>query len=130
MPPSNSRKYFKFESDSIKQIDASSHQDKSHLSNTHAQTLSLYQAGLTPVEIAEERGLKMTTVVSHLAQLIELEEDIRLEDVVSRKQISVILNVINQLGPASLSQLKETLGEGVSYDEIKLVRAKWLQEHS
>jgi ATP-dependent DNA helicase RecQ len=102
----------------------------SHLSNTQAQTLALYQQGLTPEQIAKNRNLKQTTIMSHLSELIELEEDILLDTIVPQDHISVILNVINQVGADSLGKLKETLGDSFTYDEIKLVRAKWLQEHS
>jgi len=104
--------------------------DSTHLSNTQAQTLAMYQAGLTPTQIAQNRSLKLSTIMSHLSELIELEEDIVIESIVPPDHISVIFNVINQLGAESLGKLKETLGESFSYDEIKLVRAKWLQEHS
>lgn len=110
--------------------DQSTVKDSAHLSKTQAQTLTLYQQGLTPADIAKSRSLKLTTIMSHLSELIELEEHIILEKIMPQAHISVIFNVINQVGATSLGKLKETLGDGFTYDEIKLVRAKWLQEHS
>ena len=95
------------------------------LSNTQAMTLHLYQQGLNATAIAEHRHLKLSTITSHLADLIELNQPIQVEDLVPGDRQSAILAAIEQVGPHSLSQIREFLGEQYTYDEIKLVRAGW-----
>ncbi|MEM9136153.1 MAG: DNA helicase RecQ [Cyanobacteria bacterium P01_F01_bin.42] len=100
------------------------------LSGTQAQTLRLHQQGLTPGQIASSRGIKLGTVMTHLSDLVEQDAPVDMENVVSRDRISVIFNVINQLGPTSLSQIRDALGTEFDYGEIKVVCAKWIQERS
>ncbi|MCM1983315.1 DNA helicase RecQ [Lyngbya confervoides] len=98
---------------------------RDNLSATLAETLRLHRQGLTLPEIASTRGLKRSTVITHFSELIVQDVSVDLRQIVGSQTMAVILNVREQLGTPSLSQLKETLGDRVSEDEIKIVQALW-----
>ncbi len=100
------------------------------LSSTQAETYQLFQQGFTPEQIAQTRKLKIGTIMTHIAELIELEQPIDLEQFMSRDRISVIFNVISQMRSGSLTQIREVLGEEYSYSEIRLVRAQWNRDNA
>ena len=100
------------------------------LSNTQAMTLHLYQQGLSAAEIAQHRKLKLSTITTHLAELIEQNQPIRVEDLVPEDRQTTIMGAIEQVGSYSLSLIREQLGDQYSYDEIKLVRASWNRDQS
>jgi ATP-dependent DNA helicase RecQ len=90
---------------------------------THQITLHLYKAGKSVEEIAQERSLKPSTIISHLTELIEDGEDIDLTPLISPDRYNTIVAALNQAGLIALKPAKELLGDDYSYDEIKLVRA-------
>lgn len=100
---------------------------KSHSPNeTQLQTLELYKQGLMIEVIAEMRGLRPSTVVSHLTELMEKNHPIELAGLVSQERQQAILNALEVVGDGSLSLISQHLGGKYSYEEIKLVRAwRW-----
>jgi ATP-dependent DNA helicase RecQ len=93
---------------------------------TQMKTLQLYQQGLTIPEIAKERGFAVSTIITHISELIELNQSIDIDKFVLSKKKEVIIKTIKEMGDQSLKSLKEKLGDNYSYDEIKLVKA-WYQ---
>jgi ATP-dependent DNA helicase RecQ len=88
---------------------------------TADETLRLFQEGKTPTEIAEERGLVVSTIYGHLATLVG-EGRVALADVVDDETVSQIQAVIDQNEETLLlSQLKEQLPDEISYGEIRCV---------
>jgi len=86
-------------------------------------TLSLFQQGLTPDQIAAERNLTQQTIYNHLAQLIGSGE-IVLHDVVSPGIESEVLKAIETVGSAGqLTPIKAMLPETITFDQIKCVLA-------
>jgi ATP-dependent DNA helicase RecQ len=100
------------------------------LSETLSVTLSLYQQGCSPDEIAQQRRFKRSTVMSHLAELIEKDYPITVDDLIEPERQREIRAAIAQVGAAALGSIREVLGEAFSYDEIKIVRADWHREQS
>ena len=95
-------------------------------SYTQLQTLELYQQGVPPAEIADRRNLRLTTVMDHLAVLLELGHPIDLTALVAGDRQEKIQVALATVGAESLSNLREFLGQEIyGYDEIKLVRAQW-----
>ena len=90
---------------------------------TRQLTLGLYQQGLSIEEIARERNLKPTTIISHLSELIEEGEDLDIERIVQPGRQKIIADALQEIGGDMLKPVKEFLGEDYSYDEIRLVRA-------
>jgi ATP-dependent DNA helicase RecQ len=98
-------------------------------SDTHRLTLQLFQQGLKPFEIAEQRNLRMSTVMTHLAELIEMEHDIPLHRLVPLDRQEKILDAIATVGGDSRRRIRDYLGEVYGYDEIHLVQAHWRREN-
>ncbi len=98
-------------------------------SDTHRLTLQLFQQGLKPFEIAEQRNLRMSTVMTHLAELIEMDHDIPLNSLVPLDRQEKILSAIAAVGGDSRRQIRDYLGEVYGYDEIHLVQAYWRREN-
>jgi ATP-dependent DNA helicase RecQ len=90
---------------------------------THQITLSMYKAGKSIEEIAQERSLKPSTVMSHLAELVEDGETIDITPLIPAGHHDVIVAALYQVGFTTLKPVKELLGDEYSYDEIRLVRA-------
>ncbi|MBW4474243.1 MAG: DNA helicase RecQ [Stenomitos rutilans HA7619-LM2] len=97
-------------------------------SETQLQTLALYQEGLEPDDIADRRGFRLGTIMSHLAELLELGYPIDLDDLVPLDRQDKIVIAINTVGPDGLGSIREHLGEMYGYDEIRLVRSRWRRE--
>ncbi|MDJ0575679.1 MAG: DNA helicase RecQ [Xenococcaceae cyanobacterium MO_234.B1] len=89
------------------------------------QTLQLHLQGLTVTEIAQERGLAISTICTHLSELLEMNQPVALNKLVAPDIQKIILEAIAQQGDKSLKSLKEALGESYTYNEIKLVVGWW-----
>ncbi|MEM6435438.1 MAG: helix-turn-helix domain-containing protein, partial [Cyanobacteria bacterium P01_D01_bin.115] len=99
------------------------------VNNTRALTLQLYEEGHSVAEIARLRSLRPTTIIGHLAALIEAGTAVDLSPVVSADRQTTIRQVLEQAESFHLSDLRDCLGEDYSYDEIRLVRGvfQWEQ---
>jgi ATP-dependent DNA helicase RecQ len=92
-------------------------------------TLNMYKEGKSIAKIAQERNLKPSTVVSHLAELIEDGETIDITPLILPGHFDTIVAALYKAGFAGRGQapalrpVKELLGDEYSYDEIRLVRA-------
>ncbi len=90
-------------------------------------TLSLHQQGLSLNAIANERGLKTSTITDHLTQLIAANQNVNIDQLVEPDRQDSIIKGIEKVGDTSLKTLYEYLGEQYNYEEIKLVREWWRQ---
>jgi ATP-dependent DNA helicase RecQ len=97
-------------------------------STTQLQTLALHQQGLKPVLIAEQRNFRLSTIMSHLAELLDMGYPVELDQLVSSDRQDKIWQAINAVGPDSLTGIRDHLGEMYGYDEIRLVRSHWRRE--
>jgi ATP-dependent DNA helicase RecQ len=97
---------------------------KSDVSQTHLDTLDLYQRGLSIAEIAVKRSMRETTIFDHLLKLIECSYEVTIDRVVSLEKSTVIEQAINTVGAERLTPIKVHLGDDYSYEEIKIVRAR------
>ena len=93
---------------------------------TSLGTLDLYKQGLSIEEMARERELTTGTITSHIEKLILSGEDISIDRFVDIRRQEAIRKAIAARGSGSLAMIKEELGDGHSYDEIRLVRATML----
>jgi ATP-dependent DNA helicase RecQ len=96
--------------------------------DTESTTLELYQQGLSIQEIAAKRNVRTTTIIRHLSDLIEKNQPVDLNLLVPFDRQKKIWQVIDVLGDISLTPIREYLGESYSFDEIRLVRARWRRE--
>ena len=97
---------------------------------TQLTTYQLYQSKLSLPDIALRRNIRLSTVNSHIAKLIEAGYDIDLNRLVSMERQTVIEEAITKVGPHSLRNIREVTGETYDYQEITLVRAAWEAAHS
>jgi ATP-dependent DNA helicase RecQ len=100
---------------------SSSHKNEG--TSTHQLTLDLYRQGRSVDDIAKERNLKAGTIISHLADLIEAGETIDVEHLIQPGHYEIIVETLQKEGDGVLKPVKDILGDGYSYDEIKLVRS-------
>jgi ATP-dependent DNA helicase RecQ len=89
---------------------------------TVAETMALHQQGLTPLQIAEARGRSVSTIYGHLARVIA-DGEIALESVITPDVIAQVRTVVEEIGAAPLSPIKQRLPDAISYGEIKCVIA-------
>ena len=94
-------------------------------SKSQLTTLQLHQQGLSVAEIARERGFAVGTINSHLSELMEMNQPVALNKLVTADKQQVIIQAIEKVGDAALKPIKEYLGEDYSYEEIRLVRGWW-----
>ncbi|HEY9705731.1 MAG TPA: helix-turn-helix domain-containing protein, partial [Allocoleopsis sp.] len=91
---------------------------------TELVTFDLHKAGLSPEKIAEERKLRVSSIYSHLRELIKKGKDINLDNLISPDRQEVILEAIKKTGESNLSKpIYEYLQEQYTYDEIRLMLA-------
>ncbi|MBN1349323.1 DNA helicase RecQ [candidate division KSB1 bacterium] len=93
-------------------------------------THNMLDQNLSVEEIAKRRNLAISTIYSHIEQLILNGENIEIDGLVPQNKQQRITCALQELGTASLSQVKEKLGDDVSYEEIRLMRAKMLAKKS
>jgi ATP-dependent DNA helicase RecQ len=99
------------------------------VSDTELQTLYLHQQGLSIAEIARKRKLSPGTISTHLEKLIEKNQPVDLNLLVPLEHQQKIWQVLEVLGDIALTPIKEQLGEGYTFDEIRLVREKWRRQN-
>ena len=98
--------------------------------STHMVTLQFHQQGLSIEGIAQERGLSPSTIITHLSELIEMQQPIDLNQLVPPERQKPIIQAIQTVGADLLKSIREHLGEEYSYEEIRLVRSWWRREKS
>ncbi|GAA6772837.1 hypothetical protein AAGS39_35910 [Flavobacterium sp. CGRL2] len=88
--------------------------------STYAKTLELFQKGLSVEEIAGQRNLGETTIISHLAKLYVDGNDLDLSQFVSEDEILKIEKAQIELEkPEALRPYYEYFEEKMSYDKIR-----------
>ncbi len=98
-------------------------------SDTEIFTFQLHKQGLSVAEIAQKRNIRTTTIIRHLADLIEKNQPVDLNHLVPLERQQKIWQVLEVLGDISLTAIREQLGESYTFDEIRLVRGKWRREN-
>ncbi|MEL6496605.1 MAG: DNA helicase RecQ [Cyanobacteria bacterium J06623_7] len=94
-------------------------------SKSQMTTLQLHQQGLEVTEIAQQRGFSVGTIYIHLSELLATNQPVALNKLVSADKQQAIIQAIKQVGDLSLNDIKKSLSQDYSYDEIKLVRGWW-----
>lgn len=93
------------------------------LGETHQKTFALYLQGLTLAEIAEQRGLKTSTIEEHLSLLIADGHPVNVDDLVDPADRQLIEEAAANCGTERLTPIKEALPERISYGAIRIVLA-------
>lgn len=95
-------------------------------SDSHLETAKYAEEGLTPYEIAIERGLSESTVLNHLVQAAEEGDLEEFEADVPYAYKRAIKEAFQKLGTSPLKAIKEILDEEISYDQIRYVLIEYL----
>ncbi len=85
-------------------------------------TLSLINQGKTLPEIADERGLVLGTIYTHLAKLIHAKK-IDIAQYVDADLLNRVMSILNTTPEISNSELFESLEGSATYDDLRLIRA-------
>lgn len=92
--------------------------------DTYGITLQLWEKGLSPKEIAEQRGLQLQTIAKHFARFVG-EGKININRLVSPEHQQIIEDGIEQFSMAyKLSELKAILPDFITYEEIIITQNK------
>jgi ATP-dependent DNA helicase RecQ len=93
-------------------------------SDTTLATIKLFQKGVSPYEIAKERGITENTVANHLEEGIRNGEITDISRLVPAQYIDRIRKAFQATGSAFLKPALAYLNDvGISYDHLKFVRA-------
>jgi hypothetical protein len=87
-----------------------------------SETLILFEKGKSIEEISTERGFAVSTIETHLVQLVK-EGKVEVLRVLSREKIDAVLSMIQSQKTKSVMALKQRLGEKFSFGEIRTVIA-------
>lgn len=90
------------------------------LSDTKQQSLDLFLKGRNLSQIASERALSIGTIESHLAYFVETG-DLDVLQLITADKYKKIEEIAAIKGYTSLAPIKETLGDAVSYGDIRMV---------
>ena len=105
-------------------VDDSDSQNQA-ITTTHETTYRLYTEGMSLSDIALERNVRLGTINRHIVKLIKAGYDVDLNRLVAPERQSVIEEAIEEVGPNSLRNIREVVGDTYDYREIKLVRAAY-----
>ena len=90
--------------------------------DTKQQSFDLFKQGNPLEKIAELRGLSMITIEGHLAFYVQ-QGKLSIDQLIDTSKIPAISEAIEKKGKGALTPIKESLGDGYSFGEIKLVIA-------
>jgi ribonuclease D len=86
-----------------------------------AITLAFFQSGKTIAEIASERSLAVSTVESHLVRYVGTGE-LAVETLLPAQKLASIRSYIETYPSETLNQVRQSLGNDVSFSEIRFVQ--------
>ncbi len=88
--------------------------------NSAWESKLLFDRGVSMEGIAASRGLVLSTIEGHIAQYVK-SGDIPIAKVVSAEKITAIEKAIAETDVPALGIIKQKLGDGYSYGEIRMV---------
>lgn len=100
-------------------------QTRAKESMTIMETVKLYQQKYSVEKIAKVRSLGISTIYNHLTQWYAEGGELEIGDLVSAGQEKIILEAMDKKhGFQKLKEIKERAGDGISYEQIRLIWAK------
>lgn len=84
-------------------------------------TLALYEDGMLPQQIADTRGLKLSTIMEHLCKAYQLGKPIDLHSFIADSDLALVAQAqIDLDSPPALKPYFEHLNGAVSYDNLRV----------
>jgi uncharacterized protein YpbB len=90
--------------------------------DTKQITLDMFKQGIPPAQIAEERGLALSTIEGHLSYWVE-QGTVDIHSLLSAERRMAIEQALSETRSNSLKEIKDKLDDDCSYGQIKLVLA-------
>ncbi len=91
---------------------------------TYLVTLGFYSLGMTPAEIAKERGVQEDTIYTHLIYLYERGEKVDLTKYISNEEIEMIHFANKKAGyPGTLTEIADFIEKPISFSKIRIALA-------
>lgn len=100
--------------------------EKKPREDTRLATLRLLREGLSPAEVARQRGLTEQSVEGHIADLI-LAGELDAGQFVPPDVSDAIAAHLDRCPGEKLSTIRDSLGSGFTYRDIRFVRSAWLR---
>ena len=100
--------------------------------STYSQTRELLNQGMSASQVAHRRGLSVGTIVSHVEMMVANGIDVDLEPSLPRTDRKVVIEAaFDQAGgtEAKLSTVYENVGDDITYEDIRIVRAHLTQSN-
>ncbi|GAB6563251.1 helix-turn-helix domain-containing protein [Bacillus mobilis] len=88
------------------------------------KTYNFWRQGRSLEEIATIRNLKVATIEDHFVEIALREKEFSIEMFMEKDKIDKVTKVIEALQTRKLRELKQAVGEGISYFEVRLVLAR------
>lgn len=92
------------------------------LGQSQRSSLELFRQGKDVAAIANERGLAPSTIEGHLIGFLSTGE-VTIAELVPAHKLPVLMAALQEMPQAKLGELKEKLGSGYSYADIKAALA-------
>lgn len=92
---------------------------KKAVGDSHLETLALHQKHLSIAEIAEQRGLAVSTVENHLLQCAQQGVHVDFASLIPNEYLPLLEKAVEEAGRERLKPIKDLLPEEVSYFMIK-----------
>ena len=90
-------------------------------------SFGMYQKGMKPKEIARERDLKTSTIITHLAHYVAIGA-LPVEQLLTKSKLQTIQQAIAHIESRSRSAIKEACPDYISYDDITVALAVTARE--
>ena len=95
--------------------------EKPRREDTKIVTLRLFRQGLSPKQIARERRLADTTILTHLAHYVA-EGELSLADIIDAPKLAAVQAAIGRVGiDSNLKAIKDLCPADVTYTEIGII---------
>lgn len=98
-------------------------EDKATMTKSAQQTAHYLKQGLMPEAIARRRNLKMTTIYDHIVEIALHDDHFPIENFVSEQVKLAVYAALKRKRSLKLKDIKESVGDKVSYFQIRLVLA-------
>ena len=98
--------------------------------STYSETRELLNQGMSVNQVAHRRGLSVGTIVSHVEMMVGNGIDVDLASSLPTTDRKVVIEAaFDQAGGlgAKLSSIYENVGDDITYEDIRLVRARLVQ---
>ncbi len=95
-----------------------------NLTGTYRKTIDMLEKGLSVEQIADKRKLTIDSIYGHMEVLIQ-RGLLNVEDYVNKLVLEEVETAIELVGTNRMSDIKELCDENITYNEIRLVLAKY-----